>query len=76
MNGAAERRNETMSKMKLKSKGSAKKRIHLTADGKLKRRKAYHGHILTKKRPNRKRRLAQTTMVGPADVKRIKPLLN
>lgn len=65
-----------MSKMKLKTKGSAKKRIHLTADGKLKRRKAYHAHILTKKSANRKRRLVKSTMVGPADVKRIKPLLN
>jgi large subunit ribosomal protein L35 len=61
---------------KLKSKGGAKKRFRTTATGKLKRGKAYHSHILTKKNAKRKRRLRETTYVAAADAKRIKALLN
>ncbi|MGQ9819571.1 MAG: 50S ribosomal protein L35 [Candidatus Kapaibacteriales bacterium] len=60
---------------KLKTKGSAKKRFKLTATGKLKREKAYHSHILTKKTQKRKRRLLAKTIVHTSDTPRIKKML-
>lgn len=60
---------------KLKTKSSAKKRFKLTATGKLKRQKAYHSHILTKKSPKRKRRLLATILLHPSDETRIKKML-
>lgn len=60
---------------KLKTKSSAKKRFKLTATGKLKREKAYHSHILTKKSPKRKRRLLANALVHPSDAPRIKKML-
>ena len=52
-----------------------KKRFKLTASGKLKRHCCGHGHILTKKRPKRKRRLRQATLVSPQDYRRIRTYL-
>jgi large subunit ribosomal protein L35 len=60
---------------KLKVKGSVKKRFKLTGTGKIKRRRANHSHILTKKSAKRKRRLRSFTLVAPSEVKRIKTLL-
>lgn len=57
-------------------KGSVKKRLRLTATGKLKRGRCSHSHILTKKTAKRKRRLRETTLVNAADQKRIKRLLS
>ncbi|MCF0164845.1 MAG: 50S ribosomal protein L35 [Bacteroidales bacterium] len=47
----------------------------LTGSGKIKRRHAYHSHILTKKTKKQKRNLDHVAIVEPADVKRIKTLL-
>jgi len=60
---------------KLKTKKAAAKRIKVTASGKLKRYKAFHSHILTKKSPKRKRNLRKSTLVSPADAKNIKKLI-
>jgi large subunit ribosomal protein L35 len=60
---------------KMKSNSGAKKRFTKTASGRLKRRKAYHRHILTKKSPKRKRHLRETTLVDPVDEKRVKRLI-
>ncbi len=60
---------------KLKSKRGAKKRFELTGTGKIKRRKAYFSHILTKKSSKRKRNLKRWRMVSPADEKRIRRLI-
>lgn len=57
-------------------KGSVKKRLRLTATGKLKRGRCSHSHILTKKTAKRKRRLRETTLVHASDQKRIKRLLS
>lgn len=65
-----------MNRGKMKSKGSAKKRFRLTASGKLKRKKANHSHILTKKTPKRKRQLVQTAYVSAVDEDRMKKLLS
>ena len=60
---------------KMKSKGSVKKRFKVTASGKIKRRRALHSHILTKKRPERKRRLRTATLISKADARRIRRIL-
>ncbi len=60
---------------KMKTNCSAKKRFKLTANGKLKREKAYKSHILTKKTRKTKRNLRQATLVSKADESRIKKIL-
>jgi large subunit ribosomal protein L35 len=60
---------------KLKTKGSVKKRFKLTGSGKIRRRRANHSHILTKKNAKRKRRLRSGTLVTSVDEKRINRLL-
>ncbi len=61
---------------KMKSNSGAKKRFKRTASGKLKRKKAYRSHILTKKSPKRKRNLRGTTLVDKADEPRMKRLIS
>ncbi|MGM9774665.1 MAG: 50S ribosomal protein L35 [Candidatus Egerieousia sp.] len=60
---------------KLKTKSSAKKRFTLTGSGKIKRRHAYHSHILTKKTTKRKRNLAYSAVIANQDEKRVKQLI-
>lgn len=60
---------------KLKTRSAVKKRFTLTASGKLKRRHAYHSHILTKKSNKRKRNLCSFTTVSAADEKILKEML-
>ena len=48
-----------MAKLKMKTKKAAAKRFKTTGTGKLKRNKANHSHILTKKTTKRKRGLRQ-----------------
>ena len=60
---------------KLKTKASVKKRFTLTGTGKLKRKHAYHSHILTKKTTKRKRNLAYTSTFDSVDTKRVKEML-
>jgi large subunit ribosomal protein L35 len=61
---------------KQKTNSGAKKRFKLTGTGKIKRKHAFHSHILTKKSNKRKKILASTTLVSPADEGRIRKLLN
>lgn len=65
-----------MNRGKLKTKGGVKKRFRVTASGKIKRRRAFHSHILTKKNAKRKRRLDSATFVDASDVVRIRRLLH
>lgn len=60
---------------KVKPKSGAKKRFKLTGTGRIKRKRAYHNHILTKKETCQKRRLRQKTLVSRADEPRIKDML-
>ena len=60
---------------KMKSHSGAKKRFRKTASGKLRGRRAYSSHILEKKSPKRKRRMAKPTNVAPADAERVNRLL-
>ncbi|MDD2216552.1 MAG: 50S ribosomal protein L35 [Eubacteriales bacterium] len=61
---------------KMKSHRGAMKRFKITGTGKVKRHKAYKGHILTKKTAKRKRGLRQSTLLTKADEKRMKNVLN
>ncbi len=60
---------------KMKTNSGAKKRFKVTAKGKIKRKKAYTSHILTKKSQKRKRNLRKKTLVDKTDVPRIKQLI-
>jgi len=60
---------------KMKTKSSAKKRFTLTGTGKIKRKHAYHSHILTKKTTKQKRNLAYSDTVSTSDHKRVIEML-
>ncbi len=60
---------------KMKTNRAAAKRLKRTANGKLKRFKANHSHILTKKSRKRKRRLRHSDLVSQNDKKRMDRLM-
>jgi len=60
---------------KMKTKRAAMKRFRFTGSGKIKRNKANHRHILTKKSRKRKNGLQKPTLVSSADYPRVKRLL-
>ena len=61
---------------KVKTNAASKKRFALTGTGKIKRKHAYHSHILTKKSKKRKRNLDHTTLVDASNSKQVKNLLS
>ena len=61
---------------KVKTNSGAKKRFALTGTGKIKRKHAFHSHILTKKTKKQKRNLVHVTTVDSANVKSVKELLS
>jgi large subunit ribosomal protein L35 len=61
---------------KMKSHKGARKRFKLTGTGKVKRRRAFKSHILTKKTSKRKRRLRRGAIITVrGEAKTIKRLL-
>lgn len=60
---------------KQKTHKGASKRFSLTGTGKVKRKKAFHSHILTKKTTKRKRGLRKSTILDARDTKGIKRLI-
>ncbi len=60
---------------KMKTKSGAKKRFMMTGSGKIKRKKAFKSHILTKKDSKRKNNLGKSTLVDKADEKAVKKML-
>ena len=60
---------------KMKSNRGAAKRFKKTATGKIKRKRAFKAHLLTKKSGSRKRKLRRGTLVSQADSKRMGRLL-
>jgi large subunit ribosomal protein L35 len=61
---------------KMKSHKGARKRFKLTGTGKVKRRRAFKSHILTKKTSKRKRRLRRGEIITTrGEAKNIKRLL-
>ena len=60
---------------KVKTNSGAKKRFSFTGTGKIKRRHAYHSHILTKKTKKPKTTLVHTTIVDVDNMKQVRDLL-
>ncbi|MFO7258974.1 MAG: 50S ribosomal protein L35 [Bacteroidota bacterium] len=60
---------------KVKTKSGAKKRFKITGTGKVKRKRAYKNHILTKKETKQKRRLTAKALVRKEDLANIKLML-
>ena len=56
---------------KLKTKKAAAKRFRVTASGKIKRDKANHEHLATKKSKNRKNKLKKGAYVAKSDRKNV-----
>ena len=61
---------------KMKTNSGAKKRFVLTASGRVKRKKAFARHILTKKSQKRKRNLRTSTLVHEVDESRVKRMIS
>ena len=64
-----------MANQKMKTKRAAAKRFKTTGSGKLRRNKANHNHILTKKSTKRKRGLRQSAMMDKTNEKVMKKVL-
>ncbi|MFN1833742.1 50S ribosomal protein L35 [Balneola sp. MJW-20] len=60
---------------KMKSNSGAKKRFKVTGSGKIKRKKAFKRHILTKKSSKTKRQLGKDTIVDKSNEKAVKELI-
>jgi large subunit ribosomal protein L35 len=60
---------------KMKSNSGAKKRFRFTSKGKVKYKKAFRNHILTKKRTKVKRKMRMGGVMAKADAAQIKKLL-
>jgi large subunit ribosomal protein L35 len=60
---------------KMKTHSGAKKRFRRTAGGKLRGRRAYSSHILEKKSPKRKRRMAKPVEISGNDTRKVNRLL-
>ena len=60
---------------KMKTNSAAKKRFDFTGTGKIKRKHAYHSHILTKKTTKQKRNLVYSAIVSSTDEAKVKALL-
>ncbi len=60
---------------KIKTCRGAAKRFTILKSGKIKRKKAYHSHILTSKSTKRKRNLRQEAFINPSDAVQVRRLL-
>ena len=60
---------------KMKTNSGSKKRFTLTGTGKIKRKHAFHSHIVTKKTKMQKRNLCYSTTVDITNMSQVKELL-
>ena len=60
---------------KTKTHKGTKKRVRVSATGKLMHRRAFGSHLLTKKSPKRKRKLRKSLRVVSSDSDRLRGLL-
>ena len=60
---------------KIKTNSGSKKRFALTGTGKIKRKHAFHSHILTKKTKKQKRNLVHSGLVHSSYMTQVKELL-
>ncbi|MFC2457254.1 MAG: 50S ribosomal protein L35 [Prevotella intermedia] len=61
---------------KQKTNSGAKKRFSFTGTGKVKRNRAYHSHILTKKTKKQKRNHVLSAIVDSSNMKQVRDLFN
>jgi len=61
---------------KMKSHRGLAKRVKQTASGRLKRKKAYHSHLMSAKTRKQKRRLRSSVMMAKVEESRLKAILN
>jgi large subunit ribosomal protein L35 len=59
----------------MKTKSGAKKRFKLTGSGRVKRKKAFHRHLLEHKSGKKGRELRGGGMVSDADLRQVKRML-
>ena len=60
---------------KIKPHKGLKKRVKITASGKVLRKKANKGHLMSGKTGKRRRRLGRSTTISKADIKNTRRLL-
>jgi large subunit ribosomal protein L35 len=60
---------------KMKTDTGAKKRIKVTGTGRLRRHKAFRGHLMEKKSSVRSRRLGRETDIAPGIEKNVKKMM-
>ena len=60
---------------KVKTNSGAKKRFALTGSGKIKRKRAYKSHILTKKTKKQKRNLGKFSILDNANKTNVREML-
>ena len=60
---------------KMKTDSGAKKRIKVTGTGRLRRRKAFRGHLMERKSSVRARRLGRDTDISPGLEKNVKKMM-
>jgi large subunit ribosomal protein L35 len=60
---------------KMKTDTGAKKRIKVTGTGRLRRGKAFRGHLMEKKSSVRARRLGREADIAPGQEKRVKRMM-
>jgi large subunit ribosomal protein L35 len=61
---------------KTKTHSGLKKRLRITGSGKVRRHKAYSGHLAASKTTKQNRNMRKETGVSATDLKRIKPLIS
>ncbi len=61
---------------KVKSHRAARKRMKLTAKGKIKKRSAFTSHLLSNRSAKRKRQLRKGSILSDKDTKNIKKLIS
>jgi large subunit ribosomal protein L35 len=59
----------------MKTRRGAAKRFTILKSGKIKRKKAFHSHILTSKSTKRKRNLRQEAFINPKDATQVRRML-
>lgn len=60
---------------KMKTKSSLKKRVKVTASGKVLHKSAYRSHLAQNKTTKQKRQLRKTSQMDKSDLKRFKHLI-
>lgn len=61
---------------KMKTHKGTKKRVKVTATGKLMKKRAFGSHLLTKKSANRKRKIRKSQTIAASDQSRLRDLLS